>query len=116
MTCGTLAGYRHHRTNGTNPCQPCERAYARLYGKDEPRADGKPVPAYNPASFVAYEEEAGRMRGQRIHWLIRTGQSICGTAAGYRKHIQDKERPCRPCTRAYREDREAERLRHLRKQ
>jgi len=94
---GSLAGYRKHRTEGTTPCEPCRRAYERLYGPDAPREDGKPVPAFVP-SLV--ENKQPTMPSPRAHagTILR---DECGTEQGYRKHQRMRERACDPCKKAH---------------
>ncbi len=93
MTCGTLQGYRNHRAFGTTPCQPCRTVYERLYGADEPRADGRPVPAFDAVKEARVEREK---RARRFATKIEHG-----TYQGYRAHLRNHTRPCLACRDGY---------------
>lgn len=108
---GTLQGYRSHRTHGTPPCQACTRAYVRLYGPDKPRADGKPVPAFDPNTrLVGWNEEklASKDPDLRRRGLNAPQARVnCGSMAGWARHRRMREHPCQPCEQAaaeYRRD------------
>lgn len=103
---GTLDGYRAHRRAGEAPCDGCRRVYERYYGPDEPRADGAPVPAYNPATYKDYVSELSRSGSQQRRWGYSTpasrSQAPCGTYAGYKRHQRAGEPVCEPCRDARR--------------
>lgn len=94
MTHGTLDGYRAHRRAGADPCEPCRRAYERLYGPDEPRADGQPIKPWTPEQTAAFER--GQLNVKRAYRQVRE-EDPCGTPAGNHRHRRRNEPICEAC-------------------
>ena len=101
---GTLAGYRAHRLHATSPCDPCRRAYERLYGPDEPRHDGELPPAFDPKTRLVGWHETELKSTDRALTRARKAdpqtRPECGTTAGYNRHRRMRENPCDPCRQA----------------
>jgi hypothetical protein len=106
VTHGTLEGYRTHRKLATTPCDPCRRAYERLYGPDEPRADGRPIAPWTPEQTVAFDRAQRIGEGQVRRWTGPNpprARGECGTNAGYTAHRRMREAACRACKAAHAE-------------
>lgn len=99
---GTLNGYREHRKAGLEPCEPCRRAYERLYGPDAPRADGQPIKPWHPDETRAFERGQAGARAMESRWRPRwEAYKQCGTDAGYHKHKHNQESACQACKEAH---------------
>ena len=103
---GTLNGYREHRKAGLEPCEPCRRAYERLYGPDAPRADGQPIKPWHPEQTAAFERDRARSHPQKERWTEyrrerRPEGKYCGTAYGYTCHVREGSPKCQPCKDAH---------------
>ena len=111
MSHGTLNGYREHRKAGLEPCEPCRRAYERIYGPDAPRADGQPIKPWHPDETRAFERGQAGARAMESRWRPRWEAyqasrqppegKYCGTPYGYTRHLRDKTPTCQPCKDAH---------------
>ena len=111
MSHGTLNGYREHRKAGLEPCEPCRRAYERLYGPDAPRADGQPIKPWHPDETRAFERGQAGARAMESRWRPKWEAyqerrqppegKYCGTPYGYTRHLRDKIPACQPCKDAH---------------
>lgn len=99
MNHGTLDGYRRHRKEGTTPCDLCRHVYERLYGPDEPRADGQPIRPWHPSETLQYERAEARRQVQNERWHGPPH----GTLARYKRHHYEGTDPCESCKAANRE-------------
>lgn len=102
MSHGTLNGYREHRKAGLEPCEPCRRAYERIYGPDAPRADGQPIKPWHPDETRAFERGQAGARAMESRWRPRWNDvRHCGTDTGYKYHTRNGTPACQPCKDAH---------------
>ena len=102
MSHGTLNGYREHRKLGLEPCDPCRRAYERIYGPDAPRADGQPIKPWHPDETRAFERGQAGARAMESRWrTYRDDIRHCGTDTGYKYHQRNQTPACQACKDAH---------------